>query len=214
MNFTILKNFTTDWILPAAEEFKKFENYFVELAKNADFGDTFLDNNIFLPVFHKHSKNLYHLIVDKNKLNCPYSNILRNLSKKDWHITLYVSLPGRQDPFHVDSSRSSAINFPIFVNKDLSYFKIGKETDLNTYKKIGEHHREWQKQYFDNGAKGHYDLTEEEYETYNLEYPVAFNCKIPHGGVNMSTSTRVIGSITFKETTYKELIQKIPGDWL
>ena len=51
-------------------------------------------------------------------------------------------------------------------------------------------------------------------EKYNLEHPVLFSTKVPHGGNNRrATSYRTIVSIGATNRKYEEVIHRLPPEW-
>ena len=119
-------------------------------------------------------------------------------------MTLFVSMPGRKDPLHIDSTRSCAVNFPIVVDNDQSGRFISKDDSNEHLDKFventsGASYPSWRDYAHDGKMKGHFEYKEDLVQTYNLEKPVIFNAKLPHGGFNYSKNPRVILSIGYRQ---------------
>jgi len=211
-NYTILNNFDLGWIEPAKQEWLKNKETLINILLNAPEGKNARINDTFSG-FYKFNDQLFHLFVDTKHIDYPSLNELRTILTENIAVSFFISFSGRADPFHCDATRSVALNFPVIIDYDNSFFKIGKQSDIESYNKIGFFNPEWQRNQWDNKEKGHFDVKEGEYDTYNMKKPIVFNCKIPHGGTNFSNDIRVLGTITIKNYTYQEFLEKIPKEW-
>lgn len=130
-------------------------------------------------------------------------------------VEFYVGLPEKYvaDP-HIDrGDRTSAINIPIDVIYDESFFMIGKFFDFNKYRERPLEDSPYQFQISnieDKGRKFYYD--KDLFDHYNMETPVLFSTKTPHGGRSWSKTMRVIMSIGFCKPV--DIVQrKLPKEW-
>lgn len=130
-------------------------------------------------------------------------------------IEYYVTSVGAFNTPHLDRGRWSAINLPITVDYENSYFHCGKHFWLGNYtpKDMGQYQSTYSHNSTLNGPTGFYLFEESKFEKYNLEKPVVFSTKVPHGGYNKyGRFDRVICSIGFRQT-YEELINILPPEW-
>ena len=131
-------------------------------------------------------------------------------------IEYYVTSVGAFNTPHLDRGRWSAINVPISVDIENSYFHCGKHFWLGKYtpKDMSKHQSTYSHKSDLNGPTGFYEFEEDNFEKYNLEHPVVFSTKVPHGGHNKhGRFDRVICSIGFHRTTYEELLNILPPEW-
>lgn len=131
-------------------------------------------------------------------------------------IEYYYTSVGAYNTPHLDRGRWSAINFPIEVDFENSYFHCGKYFWLGRYtpKDMSNLASTYSHKSQLNGPTGFFDFENDKFVTYNLEHPVVFSTKVPHGGNNKSgLFDRVICSIGFQDTTYEELLNKLPPEW-
>jgi len=131
-------------------------------------------------------------------------------------IEYYEVAPGFKNSPHLDRGRWCAINIPVEVDTENSFFHCGKYLWLGHYeldpsKNDGNSylHAAGEK-----GPKGFFLWDDDLIEKYNLEKPVLFNSKVPHGGDNIhATTNRVIASIGCTRYTYDQIINIIPPEW-
>lgn len=131
-------------------------------------------------------------------------------------IEYYYTSVGAFNTPHLDRGRWCALNFPIQVDFENSYFHCGKHFWLGKYtpKDMSKHQSTYSHKSDLNGPTGFYEFEESKFEKYNLEQPVVFSTKVPHGGHNKHGKfDRVICSIGFQSTTYEELLNRLPPEW-
>jgi len=134
-------------------------------------------------------------------------------------IEYYMNTPGSNSGPHLDRGRWCAINVPIDVNTEKSCFLIGKHFNLTKYRRKTHLDKP------DNDANAYFHKVSEEgptgfyyeddglFDYYNLEKPVIFCTKVPHGYHNDECETeRVLVSITF-DKKWEEMLHIIPQDW-
>lgn len=154
------------------------------------------------------NNKFWHYVLDNsNKLyeHFPYMDC----------IEYYEVAPGMRNSPHLDRGRWCALNFPVEVDYDNSFFHCGKYFWLGHYKldeeKVakGYTHTAGEK-----GPKGFYLWEENLMDKYSLEKPVFFSTKVPHGGDNKKSNTkRVICSIGCTNYTYDQVIHMLPPEW-
>ena len=133
-------------------------------------------------------------------------------------VQFYWNKPGSETGPHLDRGRWAAINIPIDVDHDNSAFVIGKEFHLKNYRRKTYLDKPGANPYThkvpsESGPTGFYYEDQHMFDHYNLEKPVLFCTKVPHGYTNInSTQHRVLCSVTFKKT-WNEIIHLIPQDW-
>lgn len=128
-------------------------------------------------------------------------------------MTLFIAMPGRKDPLHIDSTRSCAVNFPLVVDHDRSGIVISKSDEATHLDKFventsGASYPSWRDYAHDGKMKGHFQHQPELTETYDVRKPIIFNTKLPHGGFNDSEAPRIILSIGYRQDIVSAL-QKI-----
>lgn len=131
-------------------------------------------------------------------------------------IEYYKVAPGFRNSPHLDRGRWAAINIPIEVDLENSYFYTGKHIWLGNYEWDPEKNdtNSYLHDASEHGPKGFYRLTEDQAIKYNLEKPVIFNTKVPHGGNNVNASTmRTIVSVGVTNKKYEEIINLLPREW-
>ena len=127
----------------------------------------------------------------------------------------YSNPPHTENGPHLDRGRWSAMNIPIDMDHDNSYFMTGKTHLLKHYER-----KTWLDK--DESAHGHKVKThgptgffreqEGKFDYYNLEKPVLFSTKTPHGFVNNSDRPRILLSVTF-DLTYEQMLNILPEEW-
>ena len=131
-------------------------------------------------------------------------------------VEFYEQIPGVLNSPHLDRGRWCAINIPIEVDFQNSYFYIGKHFLLKKYQPE-ERNLEtdaYQHNAGYRGPNGFYHWDDRLMEKYNLENPVVFSTKVPHGGVNTKSKTnRIIASIGYVDYTYEQLLNMLPPEW-
>lgn len=216
-NYTTLDNFSTNFLDPAITEWKVKKDLILDLLNSKEQGviqREEISKNLSIHSFANLRKyvNLYHISVGRHSfLDDKYSKKLLSITGYKG-LSFFVSMPGKIDTFHIDTERSCAINFPIEVDFENSQFRIGINPNIESYTTKHQNIPKWQEKYYDKKGKGTFLLEDNEYETYNLEKPVIFNTKVPHGGANFSDTIRVIGSIGFSEPM-DNILPEIK-DWL
>ena len=129
--------------------------------------------------------------------------------KESTTLEYYLNPPHVINGLHLDRGRFSALNIPVQVDTNNSFFGIGKTDDLSYYtRKEGVFTFETSEK----GEKGHFEYEKDKMLHYNLEKPVLFNTKVPHGLVNNADTERILLSVTFSKT-YNEM-KDILKDWL
>jgi len=108
-------------------------------------------------------------------------------------------------PVHIDSNinRGCAINIPLNVDLNWSFFFIGPENCTERPIVEGEQ--------INSGSK-RYEYEPEKYQYYNLKKPILLDTKKPHGFANFAETDRVILSISFSEN-YEYILDNLPKDW-
>jgi hypothetical protein len=134
-------------------------------------------------------------------------------------LSLFVAAPGRVDKIHIDSTRSSAINFPVDVNHEESYFHIASEIGYERFTKAdlpdSAMYPSWRDYAHDGKDKGWLDeslITDDMMTRYDLKQPILFDSKTPHGGVNNAETHRVIFSISYHKRKH-EIRPHLPENW-
>lgn len=130
-------------------------------------------------------------------------------------IEFYEQIPGVLNSPHLDRGRWCAINVPIEVDFENSYFYVGKHFFLEKYQKDDKDSAAiYRHKASTDGPTGFYYWSDTLMEKYNLEKPVIFSTKVPHGGVNTDSSTRrIIASISYVKYTYEQLLNRLPPEW-
>lgn len=142
----------------------------------------------------------------------PTDNRLMKLFPKSWQIG-YLGIPkNKLVPAHLDRKRLCAINVPIRVDFKNSFFVCGNHLWLGRYKQSDTRYP-----YSTDigiGPEGFYEVDSENYSTYNLEKPVVFSTKVPHGGDNVNGDfDRIICTIGYRDLSYEQLLNEIPSEW-
>lgn len=192
----LLNNFTNGFYM--SETFyilKNFPQYLIEELKK-EFSNKI--NGTMTQVLKQ-----YHLPVDHK---------IMEYFPKSWMIEYFVIPKNFATPPHLDRKRLCAINIPIEVDCQNSFFFCGKHLWLGNYKKLDVQYP------YDAsngvGPMGYYEYNAEDYLTYNMENPVIFSTKIPHGGNNRAGSfDRIICTIGYRDLTYEQLLNDIPTEW-
>ena len=149
-------------------------------------------------------------------LNDKTHPVYRHFSDDFDMIEFYTVAPGFKNSPHLDRGRWCALNISLEADLDNSFFFAGKY--------FHTHHYEWDAEknesnsYLheanEHGPKGFYKWDKEKMEKYNLEHPVLFSTKVPHGGNNAkATSFRTIVSIGATKRKYEEVIHRLPPEW-
>lgn len=131
-------------------------------------------------------------------------------------IEYYEVVPGFSNSPHLDRGRWAAINAPIIVDFENSFFYCGKYFYLGNYTPNAERMEEGYKHEVQNkkGPVGFFEKEWEKMYKYNLEKPVLFSSKVPHGGNNKNGKfNRVIASISYVDYTYEQVINALPPEW-
>lgn len=103
---------------------------------------------------------------------------------------------------HYDIGRTCAINMPVYVDHENSFFYTGDNGEELTDK-------EWHDVYC---GRKEFEFRPENYKFYNLRKPVLCDTSKPHNFVNWSNSDRILFSINFN-TTANELKNTLPPEW-
>jgi len=126
-------------------------------------------------------------------------------------VEYYENTPHSNASPHLDRGRWCAINVPIVVDTDKSCFLTGKYFQLTKYRRK-EDRINYAFTTEERGPKGFFHEDEELYDYYNLEKPVIFCTKVPHGYHNNADTNRVLCSITF-DKKWEEVLHLIPQEW-
>jgi hypothetical protein len=127
-------------------------------------------------------------------------------------IEYFVFNPGSKNTPHLDRPRFAAISIPIKIDHENSFFYCGKYDSLNEYvtKKNAYTNRNTKIL----GSSGFFVYEPEKFIQYNLEHPIVFSTKIPHGGNNeKSNIPRIICSISYQDTDYETVVNQLPQEW-
>lgn len=125
----------------------------------------------------------------------------------------YSNPPHAANGPHLDRGRWSAMNIPIEMDHENSYFMTGKTHLLKTYKRKGHlDYKDGHKVDNTKGPTGFFYEEEGKFDYYNLEKPVLFSTKTPHGFANKSDKPRVLLSVTF-DLTYEQMLNILPPEW-
>lgn len=141
--------------------------------------------------------------------------IFKKFPEETRTLEYYSNPPHTANGPHLDRGRWSALNIPIDVDHDNSYFLTGKTHLLKVYErktwldKDPKAHGHDVKAY---GPVGFFKEQEGKFDYYNLEKPVLFSTKTPHGFANNSDTSRVILSVTF-DLTYEQMLNILPSEW-
>ena len=128
-------------------------------------------------------------------------------------VEFYSNPPHTANGPHLDRGRWSAMNIPIDMDHDNSYFMTGKTHLLKVYKKKEHLNYETSHQLErELGPRGFFYEEEGKFDYYNLEKPVLFSTKTPHGFANNSDRSRVLCSVTF-DAKYEQMINILPPEW-
>jgi len=133
-------------------------------------------------------------------------------------VEFYWNKPGSSTGPHLDRGRWAAINIPIDVDHDNSAFVIGKEFHLKNYRRKTHLDKPdatpWSHSVpSESGPTGFFYEDEPMFNYYNLEKPVLFSTKVPHGYTNKKSARhRVLCSVTFKKS-WSEMVHLIPQEW-
>lgn len=126
-------------------------------------------------------------------------------------VEYYENTPRSNASPHLDRGRWCAINVPIIVDTEKSCFLTGKYFQLTKYRRK-EDRVNYAFTTDEDGPKGFFYEDEELYDYYNLQKPVIFCTKVPHGYRNNADTKRVLCSITF-DKKWEEMLHLIPQDW-
>lgn len=129
--------------------------------------------------------------------------------KETTTLEYYLNPPHVFNGLHLDRGRFSALNIPVQVDTDRSLFGIGKTDDLSYYTRKDD---DYIFETTERGEKGHFEYEEDKMLHYNLEKPVLFNTKVPHGLMNKADTERILLSVTFSKT-YNEM-KEILKEWI
>ena len=149
-------------------------------------------------------------------LNDKSHPVYRHFSDDFDMIEFYSVSPGFKNSPHLDRGRWCALNIPLDVDLENSFFYAGKY--------FHTHHYEWDTkknesnsflhEASEHGPKGFYLWDEDKMEKYNLEKPVLFSSKVPHGGNNVEGKfLRTIVSIGATNRKYEEVLHRLPPEW-
>ena len=237
--YELLPNFPTHWFKPIIDEWFEKGHLLIDFHKKNPKGRFKISENLdhygtdtkFLTSTVGFNKENLHIGVRKGISNGTMEEYFDDPNEFQKYVdfvklgegyctfNLFVAYPGRVDPLHIDSSRECAINFAVDVDHDKSYFRIAKDPDLSKHKELDlpEDYKypKWRHYAHDNKARGHFDedaMPEGMMQKYNLESPVIFNCKTPHGGANLNDKIRTIFSVGFRQPKEK-ILQKLPIEW-
>lgn len=186
MTFTIIENFPDDLL----QELKEIWN-----------------QGQWKEVKEANPGKMYHHCLDSKH------PIFKEFPKEANTLEYYSNPPHTANGPHLDRGRWSAMNIPIEMDHENSYFLTGKTHLLKTYK-IKEHLNYQKGHTVDNlkGPTGFFYEEEGKFDYYNLEKPVLFSTKTPHGFANNSDKPRVLLSVTF-QYTYEQMLNILPLDW-
>ena len=129
--------------------------------------------------------------------------------KESLTLEYYLNPPHVINGVHLDRGRFSALNIPVQVDIANSFFAIGKTDNLNYYTPRQD---DYTFETTEKGKKGFFEYEKDMMLHYNLDKPVLFNTKVPHGLINNSDTERIILSVTFSRT-YNEM-KDILKEWL
>jgi len=127
-------------------------------------------------------------------------------------IEFYSNPPFSSCGPHLDRGRWSALNIPIIVDTEQSCFFTGKSHILSIYTNKGEHGYGHDVEN-EKGPHGFFIEEKEKFDYYNLEYPVLFSTKTPHGFQNRADTQRVLCSVTFPNHTIEQMVHMFPYEW-
>lgn len=145
---------------------------------------------------------LYDIFYHRVKNTELYNSILENFTIRNKNFeaipTFAVFFVGPSEigitQPHKDKERSAALNIPIQVDLENSFFYSNNTGMIN-----------WEM----------WEYKKENFAHYNLEKPCLINTKVTHGYANFSKEVRVICSISYKdEITYEEILKNLPDEWL
>lgn len=143
-----------------------------------------------------------------------YDHKLSTYFEAECYIEYYVVSSGCSNRPHLDRGRLCAINVPIEVDYENSFFFCGKYMRLGLYKEDVLQTTSYGHKTKYKGRNGFYVYQDKMFETYNLEDPVIFSTKVPHGGNNIAGKTpRVIASVGFPNDTYEQVLNNLPNEW-
>jgi hypothetical protein len=129
---------------------------------------------------------------------------------------------GNRYPCHTDSDRMSALNIPIFVEKNESNDSFDTKQHhqqffISKHPELKYHNSEFRKTFTDHGkylsqnyAPGAGMLN---YDFYDMAKPIIMNPRMPHGFFNNGNKKRAMLAIGFLKTDFKTLQSKIPQEW-
>ena len=140
--------------------------------------------------------------------------VYANLPEEAKTLQYYSNPPHSGNGPHLDRGRWSAMNIPIDVDHDNSYFLTGKTHLLKGYerKRYLDQYKDGHEVKSTNGPVGFFREEKDKFDYYNLEKPVLFSTKTPHGFANNSDRPRILLSITFNQT-YEQMIHILPEEW-
>ena len=131
-------------------------------------------------------------------------------------VEFYSNPPHTANGPHLDRGRWSAMNIPIDIDHDNSYFLTGKTHLLSVYDRKTwldkDESAHGHKVKNTHGPTGFFKEEEGKFDYYNLEKPVLFSTKTPHGFANNSDRSRVLCSVTF-DLTYEQMMNILPPEW-
>ena len=188
------------------ETYHILENFPIEILQGLK--QCWIDND-WKEVKDIHKSKFFHYVLDK-------SHPIYEHFPGCGAVEFYKQIPGVYNSPHLDRGRWCAINIPIEVDFQNSYFYIGKHFLLKKYqpeeRNLGTDAYQHKSTY--DGPIGFYHWDDNLMEKYNLEKPVVFSTKVPHGGVNTESKTsRIIASVGYKQYTYEQLLNMLPPEW-
>lgn len=151
----------------------------------------------------------WHYVLDKNH---PLKQKFEFMDAVEY----YEVAPNFANSPHLDRGRWCALNIPVEVDFENSFFHCGKYLWLGHYTLDPEKNKfnSYLHQAGEQGPKGFFLWDDNLMEKYDLKRPVLFNSKVPHGGNNKYASTnRVICSVGCTRYTYDQVLNMLPLEW-
>ena len=141
--------------------------------------------------------------------------VFANFPKEARTLEYYSNPPNTSNGPHLDRGRWSAMNIPIDMDHDNSYFMTGKTHLLKHYERktwLDKDPQHGHQVKSTQGPVGFFREDKDKFDYYNLEKPVLFSTKTPHGFANNSDRPRILLSVTF-DLTFEQMLNILPAEW-
>lgn len=149
----------------------------------------------------------------------PYEDLLefRKLFKDVIHIDgmeVYTVKGPKRMASHIDRGRKCAIQLPMDIDVANNYTYAVNTNDYSHLIRTDlKHIRKDVNKVINDVDHYFFNWDPQYYDTYNLEYPILQNVSVPHGGHNITNTTRRFFSLTIKDISYEDA-KEIIKQWI